>query len=89
MKKVIFTAHGSLLMWALWQAAMAAKVEDAMLAKLEDSISLQFGELIGSQIKMMGDQGLEPSEILKGLEAAAKLVKNDTSKRWQEPSTRA
>lgn len=52
-------------------------------SKLEDSISLQFGELIGSQIKMMGDQGLEPSEILKGLEAAAKLVKNDTSKSAQ------
>ena len=52
-------------------------------SKLEDSISLQFGEMIGSQIKMMGDQGLEPSEILKGLEAAAKLVKNDTSKSAQ------
>jgi FKBP-type peptidyl-prolyl cis-trans isomerase len=52
-------------------------------SKLEDSISLQFGELIGSQIKMMGDQGLEPSEILKGIEAAAKLVKNDTSKSAQ------
>ena len=56
---------------------------NASNSKLEDSISLQFGELIGSQIKMMGEQGLEPSEILKGLEAASKLVKNDTSKSAQ------
>ncbi|MBQ9584558.1 MAG: FKBP-type peptidyl-prolyl cis-trans isomerase [Muribaculaceae bacterium] len=78
----------SLLMVALLVGAMAScngnKSGTSKTSKLEDSISLQIGELIGSQIKMMQEQqGLDPNEILKGLEAAAKLVKNDTSKSAQ------
>lgn len=46
---------------------------------LQDSITTQFGELIGSQLKMAAEQGLNPEDIFKGLEAASKLVKNDTS----------
>ena len=49
-------------------------------SKLEDSLALTFGEFVGSQIKMAEQQGMDPNEILKGLQAIAKLVKDDTTK---------
>lgn len=49
-------------------------------SKLEDSLTLTFGEFVGSQIKMAEQQGMDPNEILKGLEAIEKLVKDDTTK---------
>ena len=47
---------------------------------LNDSIAEQIGEMIGYQIKMANQQGLDSIEMMKGYEAASKLIKNDTSK---------
>ena len=56
--------------------------DNANASKLSDSITETFGQLLGGQLKMMQEQqGVDPSEVIKGLEAVAKLVKNDTTKK--------
>jgi len=75
----------SLLMVALLVGTMAScdggkGDKSGKGGNLADSISQTLGTMIGYQLKMAEEQGMDPNEILKGIEAAAKLVKNDTSK---------
>ena len=73
----------SLLMVALLVGTMASCNGGGKKAKslsLNDSIAEQIGEMIGYQIKMANQQGLDSIEMMKGYEAASKLIKNDTSK---------
>lgn len=56
--------------------------DTASASKLSDSITETFGDLLGGQLKMMNEQqGLDPNEVIKGLEAVSKLVKSDTTKK--------
>lgn len=56
--------------------------DNASASKLSDSITETFGDLLGGQLKMMKEQqGIDPEEVIRGLEEVSKLVKTDTSKK--------
>ncbi len=82
MKKLFSLAMVALLVGTMASCNGNKAGESAKASKMGDSIANQMGELIGSQLKMMQEQGpekLDEAELMKGIEAMESLLKSDTT----------